>query len=77
MSEMSGKELSEKVLALSPQTKTLFAFAHNEIASANLGILKEAVAFLQKPYTPAALAQKVREALDHSKKPWGEDPIAS
>jgi hypothetical protein len=39
-------------------------YTDNVIASG--GVLEPGLAFLQKPFTPAALAQKVREVLDAS-----------
>ena len=64
MVRMGGKELSERVLALSPQTKVLFASAFTENAIVHQEALNPGVAMLQKPFTPGALANKVRELLD-------------
>lgn len=64
MPQMSGKELAERVRALSPQTSILFNSDCTEKAIVQQGILKQGVAMLQKPFTPGALAQKLREVLD-------------
>jgi len=64
MPHMSGKELSERVLALDPNTKILFASAYTENAIVHQGVLDKGVALLQKPFTPSALAHKLREVLD-------------
>jgi two-component system cell cycle sensor histidine kinase/response regulator CckA len=64
MPQMSGKELAERVLTLSPQTRTLFTSAYTENAIAHQGVLNQGVVLLQKPFTPAALAQKLRDVLD-------------
>jgi CheY-like chemotaxis protein len=69
MPQMNGKELSERLLALSPQTKVLFASAFTENAIVHQGVLNPGVAILQKPFTPSALAHKVREVLDRSSNP--------
>jgi CheY-like chemotaxis protein len=47
-----------------PQTKILFTSAYTESAIVHQGVLNEGVALLQKPFTPSALAHKVREILD-------------
>jgi signal transduction histidine kinase len=67
MPHMSGKELSERVRMLFPQTKILFTSAYTENAIVLQGVLNQGVAFLQKPFTPSALAHKVREILDIGK----------
>ena len=63
MPELGGRELSERALKLRPDIKVMFMSGHTEDV-----VLKEGVqggtAFLQKPFTPAGLAQKVRDALD-------------
>jgi len=64
MPHMSGKELSDRIRTIYPRTKILFTSAYTESAIVHQGILNEGVALLQKPFTPAALAHKVREILD-------------
>jgi two-component system cell cycle sensor histidine kinase/response regulator CckA len=64
MPHMSGKELSDRIRAIYPHTKILFTSAYTESAIVHQGILDEGVMLLQKPFTPSALANKVREILD-------------
>jgi CheY-like chemotaxis protein len=60
----SGRELSRRVRALSPRTKVLFISGYTASATTRHGVLEPGVVLLPKPFTPAALAQKVREVLD-------------
>ena len=69
MPHMNGKELSERVRALYPHTRILFASAYTENAIVHQGVLNKGVALLQKPFTPSALALKVREMLDEPSVP--------
>jgi hypothetical protein len=64
MPHMSGQELSERIHAIYPSTKILFTSAYTENAIILQGMLKKGVALLQKPFTPTAMAHKVREVLD-------------
>jgi PAS domain S-box-containing protein len=64
MPHMSGKELADRVRALYPHTRILFTSAYTENAIVHQGVLNQGVALLQKPFTPSALAHKVREVLD-------------
>jgi PAS domain S-box-containing protein len=64
MPHMSGRELADRVRALYPRTKILFTSAYTENAIVHQGVLDKGVALLQKPFTPSALANKVREILD-------------
>ncbi len=64
MPHMSGKELADRVQALYPLTRILFTSAYTENAIAHQGVLSKGVAMLQKPFTPSALAHKLREVLD-------------
>jgi PAS domain S-box-containing protein len=69
MPHMSGRELADRVRALFPQTRILFTSAYTENAIADQGGLDKGVALLQKPFTPSALARKVREMLDDGAAP--------
>ena len=64
MPQLNGKELSESVLALHPETGVLFTSAYTENAMFHQEVLSPGVAILQKPFTPSSLARKVREVLD-------------
>ena len=66
MPQMSGKELSELIKAMSPKTKILFTSAYTENAIVHQGVLNKGIVLLQKPFTPTALANKVRQALDQT-----------
>jgi len=59
MPHMNGRESAGRASGLYPGTKILFATAYAEDA-----IVRQGVARLQKPFTPAALARKLREVLD-------------
>jgi two-component system, cell cycle sensor histidine kinase and response regulator CckA len=69
MPHMSGKELADRVRALYPQMKILFTSAYTENAIVHQGVLDKGVDLLQKPFTPSALARKLREVLDQKKHP--------
>ena len=64
MPHMSGKELYDKIKARSGEAKVLFISGYTDDALANLGVLDGELAFLEKPFSPARLARKVREVLD-------------
>jgi CheY-like chemotaxis protein len=69
MPHMSGKELSERVRALYPRIRILFTSAYTANAIVHQGVLDQGVALLQKPFTPSALARKLREVLDQPGAP--------
>jgi signal transduction histidine kinase len=64
MPHMSGKELADRVQASYPHTRILFTSACTGNAIVHQGVLDKGVALLQKPFTPSALAHKLREMLD-------------
>jgi PAS domain S-box-containing protein len=64
MPQMSGKELSDKIKTHCPRTKILLMSGYTDDALAHHGVLDEGLLFLEKPFSPANLAKKVREVLD-------------
>ena len=69
MPHLIGNELAERVRAMSPQTKILFTSGYTQQAIVQQGILDRGMALLQKPFTPSALARKVRQILDQPLAP--------
>jgi PAS domain S-box-containing protein len=61
---LSGSELAERLSGLRPGLKVLFMSGYTDRALLHQGHLNFDEAYLQKPFTPDALARKVREVLD-------------
>jgi two-component system cell cycle sensor histidine kinase/response regulator CckA len=66
-----GKEVADRLGALRPGIKVLFMSGYTDEAIVHHGVLDSNVKFIQKPFSPAALATKVREVLDAN----GEGPM--
>jgi CheY-like chemotaxis protein len=66
MPGMSGPELAEMILAIQPQLSVLFVSGYTDRALVHQGLRRPGTAFLQKPFSPEALARRVREVLDEA-----------
>ena len=68
MPQVSGTELALNLRQQRPDMKVLYISGYTDNAIVNAGLLQKEVAFLQKPFTPAVLVQKVQEVLECGKK---------
>jgi DNA-binding NtrC family response regulator len=66
MPEMDGPELVKQALIIRPGMRTLFMSGHMDEALDERGLPPANVNFIQKPFSPRVIAQKVRELLDAS-----------
>jgi PAS domain S-box-containing protein len=64
MPQMNGRELSERLKARRPGLKVLFMSGYTDDAVLRHGVVTEDLQFIQKPFTPSALAGKMRTVLD-------------
>ena len=64
MPGISGRSTAESLLRLRPEVKVLYMSGYTDDAITRHGILEPGIHLIQKPFTPGALARKVREALD-------------
>ena len=65
MPEMNGWDLAKKLCVLDPKLKCLFMSGYTGNVLAQQGLPKEQIHFIQKPFSLRAVADKVREVLDH------------
>ncbi len=61
---LGGRQVAEQVIALYPQIKVLYMSGYTDDTVVRHGILHKQVNFLQKPFSPTELAQKVRQVLN-------------
>jgi signal transduction histidine kinase/HAMP domain-containing protein len=65
MPRMGGRELADRLKNVRSDMKVLFISGYTDDAIVHHGVLDPGIEFLQKPFSPTALAQKVREVLDN------------
>ncbi len=63
MPGMDGKELATRLAKLQPEIRVLYMSGYPESVIAHKGILDPGVDYIQKPFTPDALAARVRDML--------------
>ena len=64
MPKMGGKETAEQLQPLYPQMKVIYMSGYTDDAIVRHGVLAPGLNFIEKPFSPEALARKVREVLD-------------
>jgi len=66
MPGLSGRQLSDQLTLLRPDTRVLYTSGYTDDAVVRHGVLEAGIAYLQKPFTVDGLARKVREVLDRA-----------
>ncbi|MBX7080553.1 MAG: response regulator [Nannocystaceae bacterium] len=69
MPRISGRELATRLQWVQPGLKVLFMSGYSEDAIVHHGVLEPGIELLPKPFTPKALAQRVRDVLDGKRAP--------
>ena len=75
MPKMSGRELADQLRRSRPDLKVLFVSGYTDTAIVHHGILEPGTLFLQKPFTPEQLSNKVREVLEGPEIPPQEQSL--
>jgi CheY-like chemotaxis protein len=63
MPGMTGKDLADRLVESHPDLKVLFMSGYTDNIIVHHGMLDEDVQFIQKPFSPSQLLQKVRQVL--------------
>lgn len=65
MPRLTGPELAERLKRTRRDTKVVFMSGYTGDVIGEYGILRSSAPFVGKPFAPALLVQKLREALDY------------
>ncbi|HEY5627172.1 MAG TPA: ATP-binding protein, partial [Nitrospira sp.] len=77
MPGMGGRELAQHLIALKPHLRVLFMSGYTDDVGILTGLEEGTTKFLQKPFTPASLAQAVRRLLDTASIADGQESLRS
>ncbi len=77
MPGMNGRDLAGQLSRIRPDLKVLFMSGYTHNAIVHHGVLEEGLAFLEKPFTPEALAVKIRQVLRSLPPFMGDLPSGS
>ncbi len=64
MPHMSGRQLAERLHDVRPDLPVLFMSGYTDDAIVRHGVLESETDFIQKPYSPDALVQRIREIME-------------
>jgi len=64
MPDIGGRALADRLIALFPHLRVLFMSGYSDEAVFRHGMIRPDTAFIEKPFSQAALARKVRDVLD-------------
>jgi PAS domain S-box-containing protein len=67
MPHLNGRELADRVAELRPGTRVLFMSGYTNDAIVRHRVLDSSTWFIEKPFSPEALARKIREVLENEK----------
>ncbi len=62
----NGRRLAERLVAVRPELRVLYMSGYTEDAIISQGVLDDEIELLEKPFSEAALAIRVREVLDQT-----------
>ena len=69
MPGMNGRDLAERAAAIQPGMKVIFLSGYTDETILRHGVLHPNMHYIEKPFSPQALAAKVRSVLDQGHPP--------